>query len=240
MLAYRLNGFWFDENEKIVSLDEVVNRIQYTECFIKKAVESWGGLGVVYYNPQKNTPQDLKNIVQNIPCDLVIQAKIIQSKTLAIINPDSVNTIRHISLLDCDGKVKIYSSVLRMGIKGAVVDNATSGGISTGIKEDGRLKDVAFSNGGVKYAQHPTSGVHFEDYVIPNYEKMKELVIKLHPMFPHFRLISWDFAVDEFDEPILIEANLCNGELDFHQLNNGPLFGEDTEKVLSEVFANHK
>ncbi len=34
----------------------------------------------------------------------------------------------------------------------------------------------------------------------------------------------------------MIEANLNQGELDFHQLNNGPLFGEDTIKVLDEVF----
>ena len=26
------------------------------------------------------------------------------------------------------------------------------------------------------------------------------------------------------------------GELDFHQINNGPIFGEDTEKILKEVF----
>lgn len=53
---------------------------------------------------------------------------------------------------------------------------------------------------------------------------------------PHFRLISWDFAVDIDHEPVMIEANLRYGELDFHQLNNGPLFGKDTRKILDEVF----
>lgn len=43
--------------------------------------------------------------------------------------------------------------------------------------------------------------------------------------------------MDNNDEPMLIEANLCDGELDFHQLNNGPLFGVDTEEILSEVFS---
>ena len=36
--------------------------------------------------------------------------------------------------------------------------------------------------------------------------------------------------------PILIEVNMHSGQLDFHQLNNGPVFGEDTEVILKEVF----
>jgi hypothetical protein len=48
--------------------------------------------------------------------------------------------------------------------------------------------------------------------------------------------VSWDIAFDEQENPVLIEANLKDGELDFHQLNNGPLFGDDTEKILDEVF----
>ena len=44
----------------------------------------------------------------------------------------------------------------------------------------------------------------------------------------------------EDDEPILIEANLCDGELDFHQLNNGPIFGDETEDVLKEVFTHSR
>ena len=53
---------------------------------------------------------------------------------------------------------------------------------------------------------------------------------------PHFRLVSWDIALREDGEPVLIEANFYDGEIDFHQLNNGPLFGEDTEAILREVF----
>lgn len=206
------------------------------ECFIKKATDSWGGLGVVYFKPSEHSVEELKKIIKGFSSDIVIQQGIKQSKTLAEINPDSVNTIRTMSMLKNDGTVKIYSSILRMGIKGAKVDNASSGGISTGIKPDGRLKDVAYSNEGVRYDEHPNSHVKFGSIVIPNFSKIEDLVVKLHPRFPHFRLISWDIAVDVNDEPILIEANLCDGELDFHQLNNGPIFGDDTESVLAEVF----
>ena len=56
--------------------------------------------------------------------------------------------------------------------------------------------------------------------------------------FPHFRLISWDIALDKNNNPIIIEANLKYGEIDFHQLNNGPLFGDDTKEILNEVFVH--
>jgi len=62
------------------------------------------------------------------------------------------------------------------------------------------------------------------------------MVKKAHPMVPHFRLVSWDICIEEDGEPILLEANLCRGSLDVHQYNNGPLFGEDTKKILDEIF----
>ena len=52
----------------------------------------------------------------------------------------------------------------------------------------------------------------------------------------HFRLISWDVAIDENAEPVLIEANLQMGDIDILQPVNGPLFGELTDDVLREVF----
>ena len=38
------------------------------------------------------------------------------------------------------------------------------------------------------------------------------------------KLASWDFSVDELGNPILIEVNMAFGELDFHQMTNGPIF----------------
>lgn len=39
-------------------------------------------------------------------------------------------------------------------------------------------------------------------------------------------------------QPSLIEANFSGVELDFHQLCNGPIFGDLTEEVLKDVFEN--
>ena len=119
---------------------------------------------------------------------------------------------------------------------GYIVEEYGSGGITCGVKEDGRLKSVAYSKKGECYQQHPTTEVYFDEICIPSYESILESTEKPALSFPMFRMISWDWAVDEAGEPLLIEANLYNGELDFHQLNNGPVFGVDTKEIMDEVF----
>lgn len=242
MIAYRINDFWYDNNNAIVSEENVISYINSCkyECFIKKANDSYGGKGVYYYDGGgNNTSNDLKSIFSIIKGDLVIQKRLEQSEIMSKLHKDSVNSIRHISLLSREGDVTILSSILRMGVGGAKVDNASSGGITVGINPNGQLKSVAYSSLGEKYYEHPSSSVPFDDVTIPNYDSTLELVIKTHPKFPHFRLISWDIAMDINNEPVLIEANLCDGELDFHQLNNGPLFKDKTKAILSEVFGNN-
>lgn len=175
-------------------------------------------------------------MIDSIDTDIVIQQAIKQSKTMSELNKSSVNTIRLLSFLDQNGNVKIYSSVVRMGIDNSKVDNASSGGITCGIEKDGRLKPIAYSAKGQRFENHPNTHLQFDTVTIPKYRELEELVKKLHIRLPHFRLLSWDFALGVDDEPILIEVNLRYGELDFHQLNNGPVFGNDTKKILEEVF----
>ena len=53
-------------------------------------------------------------------------------------------------------------------------------------------------------------------------------------------MISWDMVVDEQGEALMLEANFAKGSLVTHQLANGPLFGEDTPRILDEVFSRGK
>lgn len=234
VIAIRMNGFWYTADYKLINVNDVIDKCRDCNIFVKVATDSSGGHGV--FCIEKDNHEKLQELLLKEKNDLIIQKALKQSKVLNLINSSSVNTIRLLSLLRKDGSVKIYSSILRMGINGAKVDNASSGGITVGIHEDGRLKSIAYNAQGISFKEHPTSKVNFNDFILPNYEKVKQMVEKAATEFPFFRLVSWDIALDENDEPTLIEANFCFGELDFHQLNNGPLFGEDTTSILKEVF----
>ena len=56
MITYRLGNFWYDSNGKMIDFPKAIEMAMMAkECFIKKATNSWGGLGVFYFNiKQKN------------------------------------------------------------------------------------------------------------------------------------------------------------------------------------------
>ena len=134
--------------------------------FVKKASESEGGHGIYYIDKQLN--DGLDRAINEIDGDIIIQDELKQHKDISKLNSFSVNTIRVLSLLSERG-VKIYSTILRMGINGVKVDNASSGGITCGINADGCLKKYAYQSNGEKFTEHPTSKVKFDEVTITSY-----------------------------------------------------------------------
>jgi len=236
-VAFRIGGLWYSGEHTLIKKDEVYDIICKEKIvFAKQATASCGGKGVMYISEENgDVKKQFDEFLSYAKEDIVIQRPVKQHKDISNIFPHSVNTMRIISLLTEDG-VKIYSSILRVGVGEEKVDNASKGGVTCGIADDGKLKARAFKLNGERHDVHPTNGFVFDGYQLPGFDRAKELVKKAHPMVPHFKLVSWDIAITEDGSPILIEANLAKGSSEFHQLNNGPLFGEDTKKILDEVY----
>lgn len=238
ILATRKNGFWYI-GDNIVACEEVIALLKKEPCvFVKRAADCGGASGVFYLENQSDEQlaKDFNDIVSKIPTDIAIQRRILQHPDIALLNPNAVNTMRILTVLHKDGSVKVYSSLLRIGGGKGHVDNYCSGGVAVGIDDDGKLREYGYFLNGDRVTTHPVSGKAFLGYQIPSFEEAKELVRKAHLFVPHFRMVSWDVAVEEDGTPILIETNLSDGQLDLHQLTNGPLFKEDTKKILDEVF----
>ncbi len=234
-IAQKINGFWLDANFDSIQMDEILRRCQEAgKVIIKPAVNFCGGAGIFIWNAQKEGIGRLENILRRTVVDTVIQVFLKQHCEMEKLHRSSVNTIRTVSFYH-KNKTHLLSSVVRMGVGESEVDNVSAGGISAGILENGRLKNSGFDKYGTCFPEHPDGAV-FRECRIPCYDRICEHIVDAHKFLPHFRLISWDFAVDCEGNPVLIEANLMNGELDFHQINNGPLFHELTEEVLWEVY----
>lgn len=233
--AIRINGLWLDSNYCKITFQSALERCsQVGGIVIKYARGSAGGMGVSFMkNPAID---DLSKIFNSSQLDLVIQAEFKQNSVLSKLHSASVNTLRFITLL-WKGNVQVLSSVVRMGINGSRVDNASAGGITCGIEDDGRLKSVAYDKYGNQFTSHPQGPV-FSGIIIPSFAEAKQLALNLQMRFPYCKMISWDIAISENREPTLIEANFTQGQLEFHQFNNGPIFGELTKEVIEHVFAN--
>lgn len=232
-----INGQLYDGDYRLINVNTAATLLTKEEEYVSKpATASCGGANVEFHKGESET--EVIAFLSNLPANnMVFQRPIHQHVQMSRIHENSVNTLRLMTLL-ISGKVHFLSGVLRMGVGDSRVDNAMHGGIFCGINPDGSLKSVAFDQKGRIYHNHP-SGISFGGIVVPGYQKAVNMVIREAEKMAHFRMISWDVAIGENAEPILIEANLQMGDIDIIQPVNGPLFGELTEAVLDEVFHKH-
>jgi hypothetical protein len=233
----KVDDFLLDSDYNSISLNEAITKSRDKgEVILKPAKFSSGGHGIMFWNADVDSEEKLIDFIhgsKNIVCQEVIK----QHPTLSVLNPSSVNTIR---LFTFAFKNEIYmlSSFIRFGGKGSRVDNSHSGGLACGLDKDGRLKKTAFDLSANRYDYRP-DGRSLDQIVVPNYEKCVDIATQLAKRCVTItNMVSWDFAIDEKGEPILIEIGTSFGGLNFHQICNGPVFGNMTEDVLKEVFNN--
>ncbi len=234
-LVRKMKGLILDEDYRQITPEAAIALISSEkEVICKPTLETGSGRGIRFWKTDSDAEQIREFLLNSDEADYAVQAVIKQHAELNRVHESSINTVRICSILMDDG-VYILSSCLRMGTGGARVDNVTAGGISAGIKADGSLDKYAYAYySGQKFEKHP-QGLVFDGYTVPSFDKAVELVKAVHPTIAHFRLVSWDIAIGEDGEPILIEANMRNGGINLHQFSNGPLFGELTDRVLKEV-----
>ena len=233
---FRKNKIYMDEDYIEISRESAISKARDCgEVILKAASGSGGGQGILFWDYSKDTEALLLNYL-NEQSNVICQEVITQHESLSRINSTSVNTIRIMTLL-FQGQVHVLSSVLRMGVNGARLDNASVGGIVSGILLDGRIKNFAYDLAANKYSEHP-NGIRFDSVVVPGFDVCVDLSIMLAKRLCFVsRLISWDFAIDEQGCPILIEMNPTFGGLEVNQLTNGPIFGDMTDDIFREVFA---
>lgn len=236
-IARRINGNYQDEQYRLIDEAEVVARCQKNgRIVIKKAVSSDGGHGIGFWKTSDGLDK-LKQLLSGFGENIVIQDVIKQHDNIAKLHPESVNSIR-ILTLNWKGDIHVLSTIIRMGANGNNVDNGHSGGIFAGVDDTGRLKDKAYTymTGQQFLNEHPTTHAVFSDCVIPNFNLCLDMVKCLAPRLGRVsRLTSWDLSVDEHGRPVLIEVNLAYGGLFFHQIANGPVFGDMTKEIIDEV-----
>lgn len=212
ILLYRIHGTYFDEQGEPIDKNEVEARyVQFGICFIKPAKDSYGGKGVKKID---TTLFPFKQVETEYKSDFLIQEALKQSKQTAIFNPDSVNTFR-VSTLYINGRVSCCSTYLKFGQKGSCVDNLTSRGYAVGVDPDGHFRDTAidYHDGFVptpdKIVSQTREGLCFKDFYIPEIQSVIDFAMENHEKyFPELGFIGWDIALNEKNEPVMIEVNV--------------------------------
>lgn len=200
---------------------------------VKPAIYSGEGVDIFFYDADQNKEVNFGRLMEAYDENYIVQEVVKQHNILASIHPASLNTIRVISFL-FQGEVHISSAILRMGVGGSRLDNVSTGGLACPVRLDGKLAKEAMNQHSEWQTHHP-SGTVFSEIQVPSYDKVLTAIQKAHKDVPHFRIIGWDFSIDESGEPVFIEYNGAPG---MNQVSCGPIFGELTEQVLDTIFLN--
>ncbi len=237
-LIRKIHGQYLDVDFNPMSKPQAIDKLYENldpGIVVKISRSSSGGKGVRFLG-KGSTKEDISEALDVDP-DVAVQLVMRQHPEMAKMNASSVNTIRIICII-LDGESIPLSAVVRIGNSGSRVDNFSSGGVGCGVKPDGRLNDCGYTQKGERYDVHP-NGFVFSEGFVPNFDKVLEAVKRCHMCVPMFGVASWDIAIDEDGEPVLIEYNVGGAGIDIHQYNNGPLYGKYRERIISDAFNNY-
>ncbi len=218
-----------------ISSEEAFSRLQPGQNYILKPTMDTGqGQDILFFRGVADPAETARILMPYKNSEYIVQRILTQHPALSSFNPSSVNTIRVVTLMFRD-EPHILSAILRIGHPGSRVDNVSQGGYQAIIRPDGTLDRLAYTknSGTAQYVEQTDSGIRFEGFPIPSWDKISRTALDLSARLPHLRFIGWDFAVNENGEVVLIEFNCQIGQ---NQENCGPTFGDMTEEVLGEVF----
>lgn len=143
-------------------------------------------------------------------CAVVLEELIEQADSMAVIHPQSCNTVR-ITTLRVGDKIYSYRPWFKIGANGKFVTSAAQGSLCAGIDGNTGIVDSdAFDERGVKFPNHPQTNVQIKGFAIPQWEQLIEMAMEVATYFPDLSYIGWDFALTP-EGWCIMEGN-CAGE----------------------------
>lgn len=185
------------------------------EIMVKPDAES-GGKGVKKL--RKSDYPDLCQMYLTLRAENtgVVEDVILQHPDMAALHPESLNTLRVVTVLNGEGPHIVYAYI-RIGNGGRSVDNLHAGGMCAPIElETGKIKYPAYDKSRNTYYEHPRTGVRIPGFEIPFWEETAELCLRAAKLIPQMRYVGWDVGVTE-NGPVFVEGNNLPG-YDFLQM----------------------
>lgn len=250
IILRNIDGFYYDKYYNRILKDQVNNSLlkgKNDKLIIKPAIDTGGGKSVELFNKLNGKyingfGEELTNnwLEKNYERNFLIQEYINQHGFFKQFNKDSVNTVRIFTYRSIkDDQVIILQAVLRVGKKGSHVDNQASGGVSCGINNEGILNTFFIDKFGNKLSS--INGVSVGDSTkVPMFAEMIDQAKDVAKANLYSRLLGFDFYIDINAKVKLIEINNINNEINFYQMNNGPLFKNYTNEIIDYCKESYK
>lgn len=214
---FTYRGGVFMRNSTILSemeIDNILGSAVDERIFVKRYTGGAGsGISVLTRNIDGNYVDSNNHIVtasyirNRYNEDYIFEKQIVQSEEVAKFNADSVNTIRVLTYNN-----KIVSASIRFGGKGDFIDNVSKGGVAVSIDiRTGKLGSFGMRMYDINhYYEHPDSNLKFKGEYIPQWFRVKELIMDIMVKFPYFKSVGFDIAITD-NGPVIVEINTGAG-----------------------------
>ena len=226
------------------SLEEVMAYCQNLEdCIIKPSKSSSAGNGIIGFSIKNGATKDgraLKEVLKSYGKNFCIESKLQACDNLRALNPSSCNTLRiHTFRSVKQQKVVFLSAYVRIGREGSVVDNASKGGITCQVMNDGILGDFSCSVKPFKRLDTTDSGIKLKGYKIDRFDEMVSTAIRAHSAIPFFGIIGWDITISNEGKVTIIEYN-PDPDMRIEQLPfRDSCLMDCQDEILEEVYGIH-
>jgi hypothetical protein len=137
----------------------------------------------------------------------VLEERIVQHEKLAALHPQSLNTLRVVTIITSRGPTVLVAA-LKIGTGGQKVDNYDKGGLLAEVDSaSGRLTGRAFSKKlPSPLARHPDTDAPLSDFQIPLFNEAIAAACRLHDDVAAMHSVGWDVAITPFG-PVILEGN---------------------------------
>ncbi len=228
-----LNREWLELNGK--NKKEFADFCLKHKVIMAKPIDSQCGTGIEKID---TTERKLKDLYDELLEDgkRLVEEVAEQCKQLSELHPDSINTLRVVTLLG--SVVAVY---LRIGNNHNSVDNFNHEGLAVPVEiESGEIIYKALDKSGHLYEEHPLTKKKITGLVIPRFKEVLALCETAALEVPEVGYVGWDVCVGK-EKCFFIEANEFPGHdiygLPPHRTNNLgllPVFRKAEERKFEE------
>jgi hypothetical protein len=244
-----MGGLLYDKYYTHLKIDIAAAHLRnYKSFVIKPSINSGGGRYVRIYSgdgtwfaeSENKRSLSAEDIIKMYLPDFICQEVIYNHDYYNAFNPTSLNTVRFLLYNSViNGHPEILHAVFRVGKQGSTVDNQAAGGFACGVENEGLLTGLAVNKNGELF--RVVNGQSLESAgKLPGFESMRQLALYTGRQIQYSHLFGLDLCLDYKGEPILIEVNCINNEINFFQMANGPLFGIYTDEILKWIRSQKK
>jgi hypothetical protein len=208
-----------------------------TDNKVFKPLDGSGGRGVFVLRFENGHHYDLTGVREpeeiwdmmktgkEAPHPYLVEELVEQDPHISALYPESLNTMRIITLKTKDKCWHCLGAWLRVGQSGQV-DNLGAGGIMLSLTPDGRSNFAYDYTAFKKLERHPLTGVNLLNVCVPGYKDAVELALRVSEKFSFMGTIGWDIGLS-VKGPVIIEGNIFYNCANWQTNDQPPLISTD-------------